>query len=373
MGCEHEKLRNECARSMPFEWDPNRFRKAARLYRQDVDNICLCLDQQKQGKKAKALHEFDVKLSIQKKLAESLGRSIRYHLRRLFNPVYGPVTVCETFEEQKKGNDDNDVFKRPSNMSQILQMRLPDWYSSGDTTAVADGSVSSVLNVALETIVNYFGVDMFLAGKEFILPSIPKSFCSSAAAKQGLQNKSDGMSISVDEVDSIVTDTVDAQRFLAAAKACKFIKDLFMWPGVEEEVVRLGGWTLVEERASEFESHHLDRFSQNDAHLVVLKSIPELLKRVDQCWSHLKDAAQDCTDALDDLWIKFKCDSVDLDNQKKKSRKSKKSSSSAEVSIKRVLIEGLEYHMFPNITEPDNFMEEEEEEEDNSESEQEEK
>jgi hypothetical protein len=35
------------------------------------------------------LKEADVQLNLEKKLAESLGRAIRYHLRRFFNSIYG--------------------------------------------------------------------------------------------------------------------------------------------------------------------------------------------------------------------------------------------------------------------------------------------
>eukprot|EP00546_Thalassionema_frauenfeldii_P018115 CAMPEP_0178902366 /NCGR_PEP_ID=MMETSP0786-20121207/4563_1 /TAXON_ID=186022 /ORGANISM="Thalassionema frauenfeldii, Strain CCMP 1798" /LENGTH=630 /DNA_ID=CAMNT_0020573621 /DNA_START=100 /DNA_END=1993 /DNA_ORIENTATION=- len=359
---EHKKLRQECAKSMPIEWDQNRFTKAARLYRQDVNKIYNCLQQQKQEAAAKtvrkSLHEFDVKLNLQIKLAESMGRTIRYHLRRLFNPIYGPITLDETFEEQRKVKNDNDAFRHPSKMSEILQMRHPDWYSAGSNSAVADGSVSAVLNVALETIVNYFGAELFLAGSTFVMPTIPTSFCNSPAAKRGIKEITEN--VSDEAMVTIVNETVDAQQFLAAAKACRFIIELLNWPGVEEEISRLGGWTLIEKCATQFHLHCLDKFSPNDAHLSVLKNVPVLLERSRQCWNNMQNAAKDCTDELDNMWIRFQCDQYSTVPSNKKSRRNKKRSG---VTIKEVLVEGLQHHMFPNIVEPEEYEDESEGEE----------
>jgi hypothetical protein len=72
-----------CAKSMPFQWVPRRFQKAARLYRLDIEKLCQCLQN------STTLKEADVQLNLEKKLAESLGRAIRYHLRRFFNSIYG--------------------------------------------------------------------------------------------------------------------------------------------------------------------------------------------------------------------------------------------------------------------------------------------
>mmetsp|Transcript_11336 Transcript_11336/g.16649 ORF Transcript_11336/g.16649 Transcript_11336/m.16649 type:complete len:641 (-) Transcript_11336:187-2109(-) len=357
---EHFKLRSECAKSMPFEWEPNRFRRVARLYRQDLEKICSCLEQQNQETQTKSirksLHDFDVKLNLQAKLAESMGRTIRYHLRRLFNPIYGPVTLDETFEEQRKGKNGHDAFRHPSNMSSILQMRHPDWYSPGSNSAVADGSVSAVLNVALETIVNYFSAKLFFNESKFTLPAFPASFCSSPAARRGINDISE--IISDENLDTVLNEIGNAQRFLAAAKACRFISDLLNWPGVEEEISRLGGWNLIEECAKQFHCHRLDSLSSNDAHLSVLKNVKEFLKRVVQCWNNKKDAAKDCTDELDTLWIRFQCDQFSIiQSQSKRNRKR------SGVTVKEVLTEGLQRHMFPNIVEPDDESDEDEEEE----------
>jgi len=355
---ESERLRTECAKSMPFEWDPNRFKKAARLYRQEVDKICNCLEQQREvldnatSARQMSLHEFNVMLYLETKLAESMGRAIRFHIRRIFNPIYGPVIIDETFEEEKEGSNYDDVFKRPSNMSQILQMRHPDWYSPGSNSAVADGSVSSVLNLAVETVVNYFGFDLFLTETEFVMPLIPEEFCNSAAALRGIPKKSNGKPFPREDLQAIVADTVEAQRFLAAAKACRFIRELLRWPGVDEEVSRLGGWDMIEQCAKQFHSLRLDRLSPNDAHLAVFKSVQTFSNRVDQCWSHVKKAAEQCTHALDDLWIRFQCD--EKQSPKKSRKRRKQSQPLQEINIvKQVLTEGLQHHMFPSIAEPE--------------------
>jgi len=356
---DNEKLRLECAKSMPFEWDPNRFKKAAGLYRQDVEKICNCLERQREVQEKAAptqqtsLHEFNVMLYLETKLAESIGRTIRFHLRRIFNPIYGIVIIDESFEEEEEGSPSDDVFKRPSNMSQIIQMRHPEWYSPGSNSAVADGSVSSVLSLAVETIVNYFGFDTFFSEKEFVMPSIPDGFCKSAAAMRGIPRNSIGEPLPKEDLQAIIADTVEAQRFLAGAKACGFIRDLLHWPGVEEEVNRLGGWNIIEQCAKQFHSLRLGRLSPNDAHLAVFKNVRDFAIRVDKCWSQVKKATDECTQALDDLWIRFHCSATQTP---KKSRKRRKLPPEVDI-VRKILNEGLHHHMFPSIFEPEEAVE----------------
>jgi hypothetical protein len=51
------------------------------------------------------------------------------------------------------------TFKRQSKIHEILRMTLPAWYYVGTDSAVADGSISSIFSLAVETIDREFGAD----------------------------------------------------------------------------------------------------------------------------------------------------------------------------------------------------------------------
>jgi hypothetical protein len=324
---EFVDLREECAKSMPFHWKPNRFQTAAAYHLGDLEKICLSLQS------LQSLSDSNVQLALEKKLASALGLSIRYHLRRFFNPVYG--TVIESADLKKQ--DDMQPFKRKSKLSQIIKMRMPDWYQAGCDSAVADGSVSTVFGLAIETIVAYFGIDA-LVQKDFNVPAIPRSFCDSEASMRGI-GKSPA---SPKDLEAIISDMYLAQGFLSACKACRFLADLKNWPGVDEEIQRLGGWGILEKCAKQFRCFQLERLSPNDAHFCILDDVGVLMDRVEQCWIAYEDAADACTRALDQQWMRFECGSK---SWKRRERY-------PEINIvEEVLVEGLKAHMFPHICE----------------------
>ena len=319
-------LRQVCAKSMPFRWIPERFQKAAKLYRRDVDKICQCLENNA------SLKEADVQLNLEKKLADSLGRAIRFHLRRFFNSIYGKVI-------QDPGSAE-PAFKRQSKIHEIMQMTLPGWYAGGGSdSAVADGSVSAVFSLAIETIEGHFGKDPFLA-KHFHVPTIPDVFCNSEASQRGLGRTC--TMISEQDIETIVSDTSAAQGFLAGAKACRFLTELKNWPGVREDIARLGGWSIVERCAQQFHTFDLVRLSPHDAHFCLLADMFLLLDRVELCWNAMEQASKDCTIALNQQWARFDCDNS-----------SKRRRFPVVEIVKDLLLEGLKAHMFPNIEEPE--------------------
>lgn len=323
---EGRKLREVCAKSMPFHWDPQRFRKAARLYHRDVEKLCQCMENNA------SLNEADVQLNLEKKLAESLGGAIRYHLRRFFNSIYGRVIEDPGLTEAP--------FKRQSKIHEILRMTLPSWYNAGAHSAVADGSVSSVFALAIETIEREFGVEPFLA-IEFKVPDIPESFCQSEVSQRGLCGRSK-TSLSESDVETILSETCAAQGFLAGGKACRFVSELLNWPGVNEEITRLGGWGIIEQCAKQFRAFHLDRVSPHEVHFVLLSDMALLRERVQQCEQAMEHALERCTTALNDQWVRFDCDNT------------KKGKSVPIIGVLRdLLLEGLKAHMFPNVAKPE--------------------
>ena len=323
---EGKRLRDVCAKSMPFRWDPQRFRKAARLYHRDVEKLCQCMETNA------SLSEADVQLNLEKKLAESLGRAIRYHLRRFFNSIYGKVIEDPGLTEAP--------FRRQSKIHEILRMTLPSWYCAGAHSAVADGSISSVFALAIETIEREFGVEPFLA-LEFKVPDIPDSFCQSEASQRGLGGRAK-TSLPESDVETILSETCAAQGFLAGAKACRFVTELLTWPGVDAEINRLGGWGIIEQCAKQFRDFHLDRVSPHEVHFVLLSDMMQLRERVQQCEQAMEHALNECTTALNDQWLRFDCDNT------------KKGKSVPIIGILRdLLLEGLKAHMFPTVAKPD--------------------
>jgi hypothetical protein len=308
---------------MPFQWVPQRFQKAARLYRLDVEKLCQCLQNHN------TLKEADVQLNLEKKLAESLGRAIRYHLRRFFNSIYGKVTEDPELAEP--------AFKRQSKIHEILRMTLPAWYYVASDSAVADGSVSSIFSLAVETIDREFGADIFLAN-DFHMPIIPKSFCSSDASQRGIERTC--TVVSEDDVETVLSDVIAAQAFLTGAKACCFLTELLNWPGVDAEIARLGGWSIIEEFARQFHAFDLKRLSPHEGHFVLLSDMKMLQDRVKQCWAAMEHASKDCTAELNQQWVRFDCD-----NKKRKLP--------LVATLRDLLLEGLKAHMFPNIAEPE--------------------
>ena len=329
---EEGRLREACAKSMPFHWDPQRFQKAARLYHHDIGKLCKCMENNA------SLMEADVQLNLEKKLAESLGRAIRYHLRRFFNSIYGKVTEDPGLTEAP--------FKRQSKIHKILRMSLPAWYCAGAHSAVAEGSVSSVFALAIETMERAFGAEAFLK-LEFQVPSIPDGFCQSEESQRGVGGRTK-TAISECDMETILSETSAAQGFLAGAKACRFVNELLNWPGVEDEITRLGGWGIIERCAKQFRAFHLERVSPNEAYFVLLSDTKLLRDRVRRCDVAMVQALNDCTTALNDQWVRFDCDNT------------KKWKSVPVIGILRdLLLEGLKAHMFPNVAKPDSDDEEE--------------
>jgi hypothetical protein len=317
-----EEWREECAKTMPFSWVPLRFQKAASLYRLDVDRICECIE----GKSS--LRDADVYLTLEKKLAESLGRAISYHLRRFFNLICGNVSEFPGLEEP--------VFKRQSKIHTLLQMNLPDWYAVPKDSAVMDGSISTVFSLAAETIARQFGVDAFEA-QNFNIPLIPKQFCQHEACLRGLGKAG----LSEEDIEVITSEVLSAQGFLAGAKACKFISELLNWPGVDDEIRRLGGWSLIEDYAKTLRAYNLYRLSPYESHFILLSDVKEFTSRVSRCWGEMQTAAENCTSSLNALWVRLECDNT------------KKRKIFPIVNYFRdLLMDGLKAHMFPNLVAP---------------------
>eukprot|EP00521_Asterionellopsis_glacialis_P002710 CAMPEP_0195261680 /NCGR_PEP_ID=MMETSP0706-20130129/9285_1 /TAXON_ID=33640 /ORGANISM="Asterionellopsis glacialis, Strain CCMP134" /LENGTH=124 /DNA_ID=CAMNT_0040315579 /DNA_START=733 /DNA_END=1103 /DNA_ORIENTATION=- len=124
---------------MPNYWPPQRFANVAKIYRADFACILTALAEYQQI-------GFDGNsLILEQRLADYIGRSIRYYLRKFFNPPPLPLTTDEEVDTSVR-----------SNIHECLVLTVADGTSRD--TAAADGSVSSVFSAAVRYIYNYFGV-----------------------------------------------------------------------------------------------------------------------------------------------------------------------------------------------------------------------
>lgn len=101
--------------------------------------------------------------------------------------------------------------------------------------------------------------------------SVPESFCTSPSSMRGLGTKKDPAApMTPAELEELLGDIDDVYNFLSAYKACKFLMELMSFPGVKDEVVRMGGWAKVEYYAKIIRQHNLGSICTEDAHFSVL-------------------------------------------------------------------------------------------------------
>ena len=325
-------LRRECAKAMPFAWHAERFKKAASLYHYDLTKILDCIENNK------PFSQIEGSIQLEEQLVLSLSQGIRFHLRRFFNPTYFKVSVSPDL--------DNESLKkcttRLSKVSKMLAMKLPEGYNPGNDSAVADGSIASIFCLALQAVYRHFGSAIFL-DESYDVPDLPDVFCKTSKSIQGFGCRKQPLDLTEYAVEEMLQEIIEAQNYLTAAKACRFLLDLTSWPGVKDEIQMLGGWGIIEQYAASIRDNNLSRLSPCDSHFVVLSNVDCFLQRTEKCWEIMKPLVQKLTEALDEVWTKFECGST---NRQRRMR-------FPQIAIiEEILNEGMKMHMFPFISEP---------------------
>lgn len=272
---------------MPCYWPPNRFKKASELYRGEFQRILTSVDHNHHPSSV-----YHNNLDVEKCLADFVGRAIRFYLRKFFNSV--PLSLTQ----QQTG----DASVR-SRIHEMLEMTIDD--GCGHSTAVADGSISPFVSVALRQIYDYFGMQQFLSRDP--LPVSNEAFLTSAAAQRGVGNKRATVVISDEDLEEVLSDIHEAHRFVATARACKFLIDLMSWPGVREEIENVGGWVTVETHAKMIADFDLEQASPDDAYFVLLSNVNMLVHKVGQFWAAMEPTVASCEQGLGMLWKRFRC------------------------------------------------------------------
>jgi hypothetical protein len=236
------------------------------------------------------------KSQIRYNLGDIIGRTIRFYLRRFFNPPPVSLHTCSDIEQP-----DYD-FSR-SSVHQIIQMT--DNEGSRDS-AVADGSISSVISFSLFHIFQFFDLNNslgFPSNREKYLTS----FCNRPASKQGLKRKGSTIILTNRELDEILLDISESHTVLSGVRACKFFHSVMKWPGVSDAIDNVGGWGRVEYFSKIFEECKLDREVPDEVHFKLLSNVDELVQRIDNDLDELNNLEDECDECLRSLWKRFRC------------------------------------------------------------------
>lgn len=225
------------------------------------------------------------------RLAEFVGQSIRFHLRRLFNPPPLPYTTPdEEALAASRPPTPEQVALRQSRVYELIDLELP---TTSRDSAVADGSVSSLFSIALSRIYDFFGMEAFVSALTTEGPiSIPDSFCTSPSSMRGLGTKQHPVApMTQDELEELLSEIDEVFSFLSAYKACKFLLELISVPGVRAEVDKVGGWSKVEHYAKIIRQHNLGSICLEDAHFSVLGyagSMERFFSKIEDWLSHME-------------------------------------------------------------------------------------
>jgi hypothetical protein len=245
---------------------------------------------------------------IRKQLVEQVGTAIRFHLRRLLNPV--PLTATNT-ESTKFPQTITDYSICRSRVHRLVQLVAG---CDDRDSAVADGSISSVFNLALQYIYSYFD----FSSNKILSPesTLAKSPSIDAIENYGLTSnagitKTSSHHVFPAQFDArpVVHSVMKFQNVLATGKACKFIVDLLDWPGVLEAINDVGGWAPVEKLSVLLSKHQLDKICPEYAHFQILSNMHLFLETLKLSMTYIEETINTAEITLRTIWDNFKCGS----------------------------------------------------------------
>lgn len=275
---------------MPFNWPKSRFKSAAEVYASELSYTQSML----KPDDIVTQHSF-----VRKSLGDFIGRAIRFYLRKFFNPV--PLAL------HSDGDQIPDYSKCRSRVHEIVEMK--DDEDDGRDTATADGSISSVIGIALERIVKFFDLNCEMVTREGYKNE--KKYCTTffqrPASLGGLIERGCVIELSESDVSEILSDIEECNIALAGVRACRFIKNLLTWPGVSEAIVEVGGWDKVQCLATLFRKHNLCEEMPAEDHFILLSDVDALVKKIQSDESALNLVEKNCEDYSRKIWKRFRC------------------------------------------------------------------
>ena len=229
--------------------------------------------------------------ALERRLAEFAGQSIRFHLRRLFNPPPLPYTrPADDRSEASLPPTPKELSLRQSRVSDLVDLELPDVTRD---SAIADGSISSLFSLALCRIYGYFGKDLFVSALNSDDPiRLPEHFCTSPVSQRGLGTpENPNKSMSSEELEELINDVDDVYDFLAAYQAINFLLQLMRAPGVKREVKKMGGWSTIERYARVIEKQTSGATCAEDGHFAGISyagSMDRFFTKIEDWLSHME-------------------------------------------------------------------------------------
>lgn len=239
---------------------------------------------------------------IRKQFVEQVGAAIRFHLRRLLNPV--PVTATNT-ESTKFPQTMADYSNCRSRVHRLVQMVAN---CNKLDSAAADGSISSVFNLAVQYIYSYFDFRSNTILSSETANTQSSSIDAIKTCKPDI-TKTSSLFVFPAQFDPspIVHSVMTLQNVLATGKACKFIVDLLNWPGVLDAIHDVGGWGPVETLSALLSKHHLDRICPEYAHFRILDNMNLFLETLNVSMSYIEETIDAAEKTLRTIWDHFKC------------------------------------------------------------------
>ncbi|KAL7510278.1 hypothetical protein ACHAXN_008990 [Cyclotella atomus] len=253
-----------CAKTLVGYFPSSRFHKAIKHYSNELEDIRCYLT----GQESTTAEHIGVRF----RLNDFVGRSIRYHLRKLLNSL--PESLIDFFVEECEER----------------------W-----GRAVDDRSISSILNCSLEKVNQFMLSSPKLFDDHEILPTFFSKDASELALAcgkiQDVRVRASLKSIGDDALKDIASDLQAARTFLLGARACKFVWELLDWPGVKEHVKSKGGFESIESISKVFYDLHLYTNSDHQ-HFILLRNVDDLTQMLAKVVERLEDTIDSCETAI---------------------------------------------------------------------------
>lgn len=262
-----------CANSFPSKSYPKaRVAKAAKAYVQDLTRIL-----QPSSTSKPCSWEF--------RLGDLAAQHIRYWLRTLLNPIP---------DRAPSGPPGNKNWRY--RVCDIVALQVEE---GEESTAVEDGSLSSLVSDALSFLYEFFGTHKFEDFEASPGSSrLPEEFCTSPLSLKQLF-------IAPEQWQVLEEEMTTATRFIAAMNAVQFLNDLFAIIVSEPKYQKL--WKQwVQESAARLSLVDTSSLHSEDLHLVLLhvplEQILQVLKTISQRHAI---TYQQCQQRLDDMSQRF--------------------------------------------------------------------
>lgn len=259
-----ENISNVCSKTLVGYFPSSRFRKAIKHYSNELKDIRCYLT----GQESSIVEHVGVRF----RLSDFIGRSVRFHLRKLLNSL--PESLIDFFVDECEER----------------------W-----GRAVDDRSISSILNCSLEKVNQFMLTSPKLFDDHELLPSFFTKGASEMALSCGklkdVRVRVSLKNVGNDALQDIASDLQEARAFLVGARACKFVWELLCWPGVKQHIRSLGGWESIESISKVF--YDLQLYENADhQHFILLRNVDDLTQMLAKVVERLEETTDACECAI---------------------------------------------------------------------------